>query len=227
MIKGSTSNSSFQKHQVDDYERKRYSGRDQKLVDKKEQKILRRLLKENKKDRMKILDVPSGYGRFSLLLLEKGASVVSCDLSFHMVKRTTEKLERTGNHFAVVADAKQGLPFKTDIFDGLLCMRFFHHLHHPEERKAVLEEFFRVSSLWVILSYYRMNFFHFIQRILRSRLEKSQANIKMMHGQEFREEIKKTGFDIKKSHPLFRGIHAQHILLLKKVRSLSGSNSSR
>lgn len=42
-------NFTFQKHQVDEYERKRYRGLDQRLVDAREKQILRKLLKRYKK----------------------------------------------------------------------------------------------------------------------------------------------------------------------------------
>lgn len=165
-----------------------------------------------------ILDVPSGYGRFSDLLLDKAESLVSCDISFHMVKRTKERALLSDRHFTVVADAKQGLPFKNAAFDGLLCMRFFHHVHNPEERKAILKEFARISSCWVILSYYRMNFFHFIQRKLRRTLKRGQTRIKMIPGKEFHEEVRRAGFNIDKNFSLFKGLHAQHIMHLQRER---------
>jgi len=209
----------FQRDEVMDYERKRYRGLDQRLVDARERQILQKLLKENKKDLKKILDVPSGYGRFSDLLLDKVESLVSCDISFHMVKRSKERALLSGRHFTVVADAKQGLPFKDAVFDGLLCMRFFHHVHNPEEREDILKEFARVSSRWVILSYYRMNLFHFIQRKLRRKLKRRQTQIKMISGKEFREEVKRAGFNINKNFSLFKGIHSQQIMHLNKILS--------
>ncbi len=115
-----------------------------------------------------------------------------------------------------MADAKQGLPFQRDAFFLLFSMRFFHHLHEKEDREAILKEFSRVTSDWVILSFYKRNSLHVLQRKLRRRILKKKTRIKMIPRKEFYQEIKDAGLNIIKVIPLFRGIHAHHIALLKK-----------
>ena len=161
----------FKKHEVEDYERKRYRGLDQRLVHGRERRILRKILHKVGPSSLPVLDIPCGYGRFSRQLKNKGFSLVSSDLSFHMVKRAKEKHEHPGGVLGVVVDAKQGLPFKRDVFFLLLSMRFFHHVHEKEEREAILKKFFRVSSDWVVLSYYQKNLLHILQRRLRRRIK--------------------------------------------------------
>lgn len=206
----------FQKHEVEEYERKRYRGWDQKLVDRRERKILRKILKKMKENSPLVLDIPCGYGRFSSLLVENGFSLVNSDLSFHMVKRVMEKNSRTGGVLGVVADAKKGLPFKQNAIDFFLSMRFFHHIHEGDERTAVLKEYFRIASEGVILSYYEINFFHSLQRKVRRKIKRSRTRIKMISRTEFQREVEQVGFHIEKIFPLFRGVHAQNIALLRK-----------
>lgn len=210
----------FEKHEVEEYERKRYRGLDQRLVHGREtrilQKMLRRIRRERDNDSHQVLDLPCGYGRFSQLLQEEGFSHVDSDLSFHMVERASEKHARPGKIPGVVADAKQGLPFQRDAFFLLFSMRFFHHLHEKEDREAILKEFSRVTSDWVILSFYKRNLLHVLQRKLRRRIMKKKTRIKMVSPKEFYQEIKDAGLNIIKVIPLFRGIHAHHIALLKK-----------
>ena len=138
------------------------------------------------------------------------------DLSFHMVERASEKHARPGKIPGVVADAKLGLPFQRDAFFLLFSMRFFHHLHEKEDREAILKEFSRVTSDWMILSFYKRNALHVLQRKLRRRILKKKTRIKMIPRKEFYQEIKDAGLNIIKVIPLFRGIHAHHIALLKK-----------
>jgi len=207
----------FKKHEVKDYERKRYQGFDQKLVHSREKKILQKILEKiGKKDAL-VLDVPCGYGRFSSLLLERGLSLVSSDLSFHMVERAKERNEESAKFSGVVADGISGLPFKGEVFDFILSVRFFHHLHHEEERKAVLGEFSRLAKEWVILSYYQINPLHIIQRKLRRRIKKSKTRIKMLSRKEFEREVELAGFKVIRIFPLFKGIHSHHTALLRKV----------
>lgn len=206
----------FKRHEVEDYERKRYRGWDQRLVDWREKRILKKILDKTGTPSGLSLDIPSGYGRFSELLLARGQGVVSCDLSFHMVKRSIERGEASGSHHGVVTDAKKGLPFRNKAFSVLLSMRFFHHLHKKEDREFILREFSGISSRWVVLSYYRRSFLHQVQRRLRKRIKKTKTQIRMISSEDFQEETNQAGLEIVKAYPLFRGIHSQHLVLLRK-----------
>ncbi len=216
MKKPKSPNSPFKKQEVEDYERKRYRGLDQRLVDWREKQILRKILDRIGASSGLSLDIPSGYGRFSRILLARGMSLVGCDLSFHMVKRSIEKVESLGVHYGVVADAKIGLPFQKETFTVLLSMRFFHHLHEREDREFVLREFAAVSQRWVVLSFYRRSFLHRIQRKMRRKIKKTKTRISMISGEKLLEEITRAGLEAVKFYPLFKGIHAQHLVLLRK-----------
>jgi SAM-dependent methyltransferase len=217
----SSANIPFQKHEVEDYERRRYRGLDQRMVDAREQKIVRRLFdatRELNGDRAAfVLDAPCGYGRFSGLVQKLGFPLVSSDLSFHMVNRAGTRDRSRPASMGVMADLKQGLPFKPGVFKFALSMRFFHHVHEERERAKILEEFARVSSKWVILSYYESNPLHLLQRKIRRILKRSRTRIKMIPGDQFRKEVDAAGFRIIKKIPLFRGIHAQRIVLLERI----------
>ena len=221
MSNNKSSSTPFKKHEVEEYERKRYRGIDQRIVHGRERKILRKILRIIGGSNLRVLDIPCGYGRFSKLLLDKDIFLVGSDLSFFMVKRAKEKSFDPKGSLGVVADAKLGLPFKKDVFGIILCMRFFHHVHEEEERESILKEFSWVTAEWVILSYYQMNLLHFIQRILRRTVKKSRTRIKMISSKELFKEVKASGFRVVKIFPLFRGLHAHHIALLEKVKTLS------
>ncbi|MGD9346832.1 MAG: methyltransferase domain-containing protein [Candidatus Aminicenantes bacterium] len=211
----------FEEHEVEEYERKRYRGIDQRLVHRRETLLLERILERNAPEGGIALDVPCGYGRFSELFRKRGWHLVSCDYSFSMVKRAkgSSVKDPALKLWGVVANAKQRLPFREKTFSILLCMRFWHHVHDPEERKALLGFFSRVTSGWVILSYYQVNTLHRLQRALRRKLKKSPTRIKMIARQDFYEEVREAGFACEKVFPLFWGIHAQHVALLKKIRT--------
>ena len=208
----------FEKREVEEYERKRYRGIDQKLVHTREQKIIRKIFKKIDKNSKLVLDIPCGYGRFSDLLLDEGLSIVNSDLSFYMVKRAVErnKLLTGSSELGVVADAKYGLPFKRNTFNLLFSMRFFHHVHHSEERERIIKEFSRVTAKWVILSYYQMNFLHHLQRKFRRKVKKTKTRINMISGYVFQKDVNLGGLSVVKIFPLFRGLHSHHIALLKK-----------
>lgn len=213
----------FERHEVADYEKRRYRGLDQRLVDRREKRILRRLLGGLRKraDRARpgespvILDAPCGYGRFSGLAGERGFRIVSCDLSPNMVLRALERLGPEPGR-GVVADLVRGLPFKAETFDAILSMRLFHHLHGEADRRAVLAEFARAARGGVVLSYYQLTALHVLQRGLRRLMGKGRYEIKMLSRRQFDREAGESGFRVVRAVPLIRGIHAQRIVWLEK-----------
>lgn len=211
----------FSKNEVADYEKKRYRGLDQRLVHSREKKILKKIFDSIGKTSGLALDLPCGYGRFSDFLMERGFGLINSDISHAMVKRTKERISKLtpSNGRGAVANATLGLPFKEAIFSLVFSMRFFHHIHNSQDRRKILEEYCRVTSGWAVLSYYQSNTLHKIQRRFRRKIKKTPTRIKMITGQEFQSEVEESGFEVVSVFPLFRGIHSQHIALLKKART--------
>ena len=210
--------SGFTERGVEDYERRRYRGIDQRIVHAREVRMIRAYFKVIRASEgggrpgAPALDIPCGYGRFTELLRSGGWAVVNSDLSWEMVRRAKDKSGFAG----AVADAKRGLPFPSGLFSLIFSVRFFHHVHDPSDRAAILREFFRVSSGWAVVSFYRANGFHRLQRRIRRLFHKSRTNIKMIEPGRFEEEARAAGFEAVKVTPLFRGLHAYHLALLRK-----------
>lgn len=216
----------FDRPGVADYERRRYRGLDQRLVDRRERCLLSRAFARLRARAPEawagpngplILDAPCGYGRFTSLILGEGARLVSADLALPMVERTLEGRGRVRHLGGAVADLRGGLPFKPASFDYVFSMRLFHHLHSPEHRRAVLREFARVASGGVVMSYYRFRGLHALQRRLRRFLTGARREIRMVPGETFEREAADAGFTIDRVYPLFRGLHAQHIVVLRRM----------
>ena len=234
LIPSASSSSKFTAAGVRNYEKRRYRGIDQRIVQARETRILKRVFRSIEgrwPGAGPVLDLPCGYGRFSGFLLEQGFRIVNSDLSFQMVKRACQRIEEAkkaangaGNvpglssaqASGVVGNARQGLPFRADVFPVVLSIRFFHHVHEPADREKILGEFFRVSSAWAVVSFYRMNALHLFQRRLRRLTKKSRTRIKMIRPGRFEKEAEGSGFEVMRVYPLIRGLHAYHIALLKK-----------
>jgi len=211
----------FSKNEVADYEKKRYRGLDQRLVHSREQKILRKIFDRIEETSGLALDLPCGYGRFSSFLLDKGFGLINCDISLAMVERANESASKQSASITggAVADAASGLPFKEAVFSLVFSMRFFHHVHSSQDRRKILDEYCRVTSGWAVISYYQSNALHKIQRSFRRKIKKTPTRIKMISKQEFQEEAEGSGFEVVSVFPLFRGLHSQHITLLKKAKT--------
>jgi SAM-dependent methyltransferase len=179
------------------------------------------------------LDLPCGYGRFTPMLRERGFDVVSADLSVEMARRAAENAaefpkspagpvrreqSETGSWFPSLAANAGQLPFPSGIFDLVFSIRFFHHVHTPEDRAAILREFHRVSAGYAVVSFYRANTLHAFQRRLRRLFGKSRTNIKMVEPGVFEKAAAEAGFEIVRITPLFGGLHAYHLALLKATR---------
>lgn len=215
----------FSKNEVADYEKKRYRGLDQKLVHNRELRILKKIFDKIGSISGLVLDLPCGYGRFSSLLLDKGRGLINCDISFAMVERANESASKqsASNIRGAIANAISGLPFKEAVFSLVFSMRFFHHVHDSKDRRTILGEYSYVSSGWVVLSYYQSNALHKIQRKFRRKIKKTPTRIKMITRQEFQSEVEESGFEVVSVCPLFRGLHSQHIALLKKAKTRTRS----
>jgi len=213
-------NAGFQESEVADYERRRYRGLDQRLVHGREVRILKRLLAVcspgGQGEVHRALDAPCGYGRFGRLLAGAGYSLVDADLSLAMVRRAAAARPNNTIPIGVVCNVVEGLPFTPASFSLVFSMRLFHHLHESAARRRALAEFARVSEDWVIVSYYQSNVLHLAQRVLRRRVMRKKTRIKMIRGREFREEAASAGLTVERVVPLFRGLHAQRIALLRK-----------
>jgi SAM-dependent methyltransferase len=93
------------------------------------------------------LDLACGPGR-TLDALPRGA--VGVDLSTAMLALGRARAERAGATL-LAADASR-LPFPPGAFEGVLSLRFLHHLTEPV-RRAVLVEMRRVSRRWIVVSF--------------------------------------------------------------------------
>lgn len=208
--------SGFQDFEVRDYEKRRYRHFDQRVIDRREKRILSRLLSGNPGDAAATLDVPCGYGRFVPLCRPGSDPLVVCDLSYHMVHRARENSEAGSFSALGVTGNAASLPFGPGVFRRVLCMRLFHHLHSSRQRTEVLRELARVASGPVVLSYYRMNGFHRLQRRIRRAFRRRGARIRMLTGAEFGREAGEAGLRVVESCSVLPGIHAQTIVKLDK-----------
>lgn len=207
----------FRRDEVADYERRRYRGLDQRLVHDREMRILERVFRAiTPGGGFSVLDAPCGYGRFSPFLLARATFLVSTDYSPAMVERAVTWEANGRRPVGAVSDLKLGLPFAPASFETVFSLRFFHHLHESADRRTVLREFARVSRRWAVISFYELNPLHRFQRWVRGGLTHRRYRIKMLTREEFVTEAREAGWDIVRIHALIRGIHGQHIALLRK-----------
>jgi SAM-dependent methyltransferase len=127
------------------WENARRRGHDPRLVTR----LLARARAENgvaAGARALVLDVPCGTGRLRAALAAHG-SYVGADVSPQMLARA-----RALGPGCLCADAEQ-LPFADGAFEVVLCCRLLHHLR-DERFERVVAELVRVSSRWILASFF-------------------------------------------------------------------------
>ena len=93
-----------------------------------------------------ILDIGSGPGRYSLMLLQKGFNVSLLDISSNELDIAERKIEEAGLK-AEDYYCKSALEldtFENDTFDGILLMGPLYHLHDEKDRLKVLRDTHRI-----------------------------------------------------------------------------------
>ena len=87
-------------------------------------------LKDNLKGKL-VLEAGCGAGRFTEVLLKKGATLVSSDLS-SAVEVNIENFPVSDNHLVIQADIND-MPFSDESFDVVICLGVIQHTPSPEE----------------------------------------------------------------------------------------------
>lgn len=117
---------------------------------KSEQEIFKNLINEFP-DKISVLDIPFGTGRFVNQYLEKDIDIFGLEISTAMLEAAKKSL---GTQFSrcniTIGDATNTLPFKDNSIDLVVCFRFIKFLSYTGARD-LLCEFNRVSRSSVII----------------------------------------------------------------------------
>ena len=101
-----------------------------------------------------VLDAPCGVGRLSLWLAQKGFDITAVDLGESAVQLTNELLN--DRKFQETAEWQDifNMRFVDDEFDASVCFRLLHHFKEVSDQQALVSELCRVSSKYVVISYF-------------------------------------------------------------------------
>jgi ubiquinone/menaquinone biosynthesis C-methylase UbiE len=141
---------------ADTYDAERFASRKGRIVDRREQGLIRALIQRaGLRPPASLVDIPCGTGRLAMSLAAEGFQVTGVDVSEQMLERAVARWSDAPadrRPTVVVADA-ESLPFEDDAFDVVVSLRLAGHLP-PATRVGVLREFGRVSRGHVIVAFY-------------------------------------------------------------------------
>ena len=130
-------------------------------------------LKDDLKGKL-VLEAGCGAGRFTEVLLNKGAVVVSSDLSA-AVEVNQENFPQNENHFVIQADIND-MPFADETFDVVVCLGVIQHTPNSEQTIENLYKLVKKGGSLVI-DHYCFNKSHYFRMapLYRNRLKKKSA----------------------------------------------------
>jgi SAM-dependent methyltransferase len=132
-----------ERYDAERWRNERRRGHDPRLV----QRLLARAVRERGGAPALVLDVPCGTGRLRATL-EGFGRYVGADVSPEMLARAREL-----GPGCLRAEAER-LPFADGAFEIVLCCRLLHHLRDERRFERVVAELARVSSRWIVASFF-------------------------------------------------------------------------
>jgi len=172
----------------------------------------------------RVLDLPCGTGRLTRLLVERGYRVTGADVSEAMLAKARENYKVYQQQHGAKAPPVQfeirdvlATGFNTDQFDGITCIRLFHHFDDSQTRRRALAELRRICRGPIVVTF--LNSFaldrvsSWLKARLRGRRRMSQLPIPF---KTFAADIAAAGLTIDQKIAAHWGISSRWFLVLSR-----------
>ena len=199
------------------YLRRRYRG-SQAIIDRRERKIVGQFLKRLGPQIGRVLDAPSGVGRFTAQLREVASERLVCGDLWDETLQALRRAEQRHDGVAIETtevDLYRVLPFAQGEFDLVFNFRFFHHIRSAEQCNHVAAELARVTSRYLIVSYYATASIHAWQKRIWRR-KGHVRSLPMIPLSEFHQLFARHGMRVVEDRPVLPLLHAHHIVLFER-----------
>jgi SAM-dependent methyltransferase len=172
----------------------------------------------------KVLDLPCGTGRMTRTLVERGYDVTCADASPAMLARAKDqyaayRVERgtavPNVDFSVRDVLATG--FANDEFDGISCIRLFHHFSEADTRRRALAELRRICHGPIVVTFLNSFALDRISIWLKARVKgKKPQNQRPIPLKTFVADIESAGLKIDKKIAAHWGISSRWFLVLSR-----------
>jgi uncharacterized protein YbaR (Trm112 family) len=133
-----------------------------RLSTMREHQILKRLLGQQKHCAT-MLEIPCGGGRISSQLTDATDLLIQADIGLGQILYAMTKEKFKIPQIWMTASAFR-IPLRDSSVDAAVCIRLSHHLMTAAQRESLLAELLRVSSQFVIMTFFD---YHSIKNMLR------------------------------------------------------------
>jgi SAM-dependent methyltransferase len=197
------------------YMKRRYR-RVQALVNRREQGLVRDLLRQIEPRPAKILDIPCGHGRFTAQFRAAASdSVVCSDLwQRHLDALAAAETPEGAPIVLRQADLLGRLPFEDREFDLVFDFRLYQHLAEPGKRRHVAGELVRVARRHLIVSYYRTPSLHAVQQVVRRVIRRRKYKVQFESATDFQKMFTDLGCRVRGEWGVLPLVHAQRVVWL-------------
>ncbi|MGA9388490.1 MAG: methyltransferase domain-containing protein [Candidatus Bathyarchaeia archaeon] len=144
----------------------------------------------------RVLEVCVGTGRTSLPLLEKVKPwLVGLDLSREMLKVAEAKMSAFKDMSSLIMGDAEHVPFKSGVFDALICTSAMHYFAYPER---LLAEFSRSLRKNGVLVFGDLTLHELDNRGFLNRLEKTVSRVHESYSKpsEVKRMLEGSGFEV-------------------------------
>ena len=199
------------------YKQNRYRSIDQSWVNQHEKHLVEHLLSLYNLSGATVLDAPCGYGRFFPLYKHFGMPTTGVDLNLDMTQ-LARQMSPWLNRQQILHGDVLNLPFASETFDIVICIRLLHHTFHESERRQLFMELARVSHRYVLISYYHFDWLHAWSCLWRWRRKGRVPAI--LNEDTFNELTRVNNLEILSTHSLLRYGHMQTFSMLEKAETM-------
>jgi SAM-dependent methyltransferase len=199
------------------YMKTRY-GRSQMFVNWREQRIVAAMLAGTQPPLQRILDAPSGHGRFTPQLRSAASERLVCgDIVVDRLEALVDAEASEGTPIEVMElDLFKPLPFEDGEFDLVFSFRFFQHVKTQELRDQLIEELARVAKRYVLVSFYEAAAIHAWQKRHWKRAGHKRV-MPMPSREHFFSWFEAQEYRVVAHRGVIPGVHAQRIVLFEKT----------
>ncbi|MEK7486626.1 MAG: class I SAM-dependent methyltransferase [Planctomycetota bacterium] len=190
-----------------------YKNRSQKK-DFIEKKLVSRVLSFLPKEH-RILDLPCGSGRFTSFFTHNGYHVTSADASEEMLNLTRSNISKESFQIPIEKQNIFHTSYSNQQFDTVFCFRLLHHFSNPCLQFSLINELSRISSKYIVISYFSPWSFTSVKRSIDKFFGKKVRKhaIRLSTLQEY---FASSEFHLIKDFAQFSYLHTLHLAIFER-----------
>lgn len=188
-----------------------------RIVAHRERRAIATMLDEARGGRIvaALLDVPCGSGKLAFVLRGRAVRIVGADVSSAMLAKARGAFTAAGIDAELREADAAALPFATNEFDVVVCLRLLHRTP-PPVRLAIVKELARVSSRRVILSLGIVDSLQRFRLALRRRILDDSPVPAPCTRREAGTLLEEAGLALVRERSILPGLSAERLYLAEK-----------